>query len=248
MTFSYVIKTGKCIDENRTLMLQDFSNKGISNHNFNNMNLPITMEPLKYGEVILSNSIENDLIIRYIVVNGDKTYQIDVCNEGMVNKVTILGKINLSWIDSKLNINDNETFKREIGKSTIYFLDGEIILRKKELPANPFKKLQKDSKLSNNFITMDIETIKIDNKITPYLINAYDGRQHITSYNKNENLLFKEFMDNLLKNLEKGSRTYIYAHNLSTFDGVLILKHLFNYGETKPLLHNGKIISIKLII
>jgi hypothetical protein len=61
-------------------------------------------------------------------------------------------------------------------------------------------------------------------------------------------ILFKEFMDKLLLQLEKGSRTYIYAHNLSTFDGVLILKHLFNYGEVKPLLHNGKIISIKLIV
>jgi hypothetical protein len=166
----------------------------------------------------------------------------------MVNKVTILGRIKLSWIDSKLNLNDTETFKREIGKSTIYFFDGEIILRKKELPANPFKKLQKESKLSNKFITVDIETIKIENKVTPYLINAYDGRQHLTSYNKDENLLFQIFMNNLLSILEKGSINYIYAHNLSTFDGVLILKHLFNYGEVKPLLHNGKIISIKLII
>lgn len=149
MSFSYIIKNGKCLDENRTLLLQEFNDKGISNHNFNNMDLPITMDPFKFGEVRISNNIdiEGESIIRYIVVNRDKTYQIDVCENGMVNKVTILGRINLSWIDSKLNLNDTETFKREIGKSTIYFLDGEVILRKKELPANPFKKLQKESKL-----------------------------------------------------------------------------------------------------
>lgn len=151
MSFSYVIKNGKCLDENRTLLLQEFKDKETSNHNFNNLVLPITMDPYKFGEVILSNNIENDSIIRYIVISGDKTYQIDVCENSMVNKVTILGRIKLSWIDSKLNLNDTETFKREIGKSTIYFLDGEVILRKKELPANPFKKLQKESKLSNKF-------------------------------------------------------------------------------------------------
>jgi hypothetical protein len=55
-------------------------------------------------------------------------------------------------------------------------------------------------------------------------------------------------MDKLLLKLEKGSKYYIYAHNLGTFDGVLILKHLFKFGKVEPILHNGKIISIKLIV
>ena len=59
--------------------------------------------------------------VRYIIVSGNKTYKIDVCNEGMVNKVTILGSINLSWIDTRLDIDLPEYFSREIKKSTIYF-------------------------------------------------------------------------------------------------------------------------------
>lgn len=85
-------------------------------------------------------------------------------------------------------------------------------------------------------MTMDIETITNDKVVTPYLINAYEGRQHITSYNKNEDVLFKTFMEKLLLKLENGSTTYIYAHNLGTFDGVLILKHLFKFGKVEPIL------------
>jgi hypothetical protein len=58
------------------------------------MDLPITMDPSKYGEIRISNSIEinGDSIERFIVVSGDKTYQIDVYNKGIVNKITIFRK------------------------------------------------------------------------------------------------------------------------------------------------------------
>jgi len=214
------------------------------------MNLPITMDPFKYGEVRVSNIIktEDSIFVRYIIVKNNKTFQIYVYNEGMINKVTILGNINLSWIDTKLNHEEFYYFKREIKKSTIYFLNGETVLRKKEIPSKSFRKLQKDTVLMNDFITLDIETVTINNKVTPYLINSFDGRHHLNSYNENEEILFKSFFTNLISSLEKGSRTYIYAHNLGTFDGVLLLKHLFPLGKVEPLLHNGKLITIKLII
>lgn len=148
LSFSYIIKSGKCLDENRTLLLKDFSNKDLSVHNFNNMNLPITIDPYKYGEVRVFNIIEGlEQIVRYIVVNNDKTFQIDICNGGMVNKVSILGKINLSWIDTRIDIEKSDLFKREINKSTIYFLDGEIILRKKNYQLRHLK----NYKLKNQY-------------------------------------------------------------------------------------------------
>jgi hypothetical protein len=250
ITFSYVIKSGKCEDSDRTL-LSDLTDKELGFHNFNNMNLPITMDPFKYGIVEVSKIIEENgnTFERFIVTNNNKTYRIDVYNNG-INKVTILGSIKLSWIDTKI---DSDFFKREIKKSTIYFMDGEVILRKKELNYKPFKKLSKTINLINEFYTMDIETItekvsETNKKVRPYLINAYNGRQHINNFNPDENELFKGFMDKLLSNLDKGSHTIIYAHNLSTFDGVLILKHLFQYGKVEPMLFNGRLISIKLKI
>lgn len=86
-----------------------------------------------------------------------------------------------------------------------------------------------------------------NNEHVPYLINAYDGRQHINSYNDNIDLLFKNFMDKVLARLENG-KTIFYAHNLASFDGIFILKHLIKYGKVEPILNNGKIISITLTV
>ena len=61
--------------------------------------------------------------------------------------------------------------------------------------------------------------------------------------------LFNDFIKHLLTQFENGNNTLtVYAHNLSEFDGVLLMKHLLNHGKTKPLIHNGKLISIKLNI
>lgn len=121
ISFSYIIKSGKCLDEKRALQTVD--NKELTVHNFNNMNLPISMNPSDYGTIIISNIITEEGITfeRFIVVNRDKTYQIDVIENGQVNRVRILGAINLSWVDTLLS-EEQDLFKREIKKSTIYFM------------------------------------------------------------------------------------------------------------------------------
>ena len=254
ISFSYIIKSGKCLDEKITL--QNVDTKELTVHNFNNMNLPISMNPAVYGKIIISNIITEEGITfeRFIVVNRDKTYQIDVLENGQVNRVTILGAINLSWFDTLLS-EEQDLFKREIKKSTIYFMDGEVVLRKKEIPCKPFSPLFKEStksgkSLNNNFITMDIESIRVDKKVKPYLINSYDGRQNLTSYNHNEIELFREFFTKLINQAMESTpnKIFVYAHNFSTFDGVLILKHLFQFGRVEPLIYNGKLISVKLIV
>ena len=265
ISFSYIIKSGKCLDEKRALETVD--NKELTVHNFNNMNLPITMKPAVYGRIIISNIITEEGVTfeRFIVENGNKTYQIDVIENGQVNRVRILGAINLSWIDTLLS-EEQDLFKREIKKSTIYFMDGEVVLRKKEIPCKPFSPLFKESSksgesLNNNYITMDIESIRVDNKVKPYLITSYDGRQYLTSYNHNEKELFREFITNLINHVQGSStsspagpsnKVYVYAHNLSTFDGVLILKHLFQFGRDSltfnqiKAIFNGEIITINV--
>ena len=61
--------------------------------------------------------------------------------------------------------------------------------------------------------------------------------------------LFNEFIKNLLTLFESSSKSLtVYAHNLSRFDGIFLLKPLFSFGKVIPLLHNGKLISIKLIL
>jgi hypothetical protein len=257
---SYLIREGLCDKSNRSF-LNEPGNK-MYNHYFNNMQLPISMKPTDYGKIEGFYEVDEAGIKfnRYFVNDGKKTFKIDMYEK--VNIVTVLGNYDLTWTDTNLDINNPTYFKREIRKSTIYFLDGEIVLRKQELPAKAFRKLTKDQKINNKFFTMDIETKmeveesdslihKKPTKFIPYLICGYDGNDkhetfHVASLNKNE--LFKGFIDKLLSRVEPGSSTIVYAHNLSSFDGVFLLKHLFSYGEVRPLLFNGKLISIKLTV
>jgi hypothetical protein len=122
IVFSYIIKEGVATGNRK--LLQDLSDKSINTHSFNNMKLPISMNPEDYGILISKSNHEG--FTRYIVTSNRRIFQIDISLDGITNKVIILGLSDLNWIDTKLN---SETFKRDIGKTTLYFLDGELILR-----------------------------------------------------------------------------------------------------------------------
>jgi hypothetical protein len=141
--FTYVIKKGKITTSDRTL-LRDLNNKNLSFHEFNKIKLPISMNPSEYGTVLVSSLIDG--FTRYICTINKKVFQIDRTLDQMINKVTILGGSDLTWTDIKL---DENTFKREIGKSTLYFLDGEIVLQKLQLNAKSFRKLRRGRKSNN---------------------------------------------------------------------------------------------------
>jgi hypothetical protein len=144
-------------------------------------------------------------------------------------------------------------FKREIGKGIIYFMGGEKVLRKKLLSAKAFTKVLTDTTLKNNFITMDIETVNIDNKLTLYLICAYNGADYLSSYAElvngtiNQDALFSSFINQLLTFFTKGNKLLVvYAHNLGKFDGIFLFNQLLELGVVEPLYHNNRIISLKL--
>ena len=133
ISFSYIINEGLATEQDR-LLLQNLNDKGRTIHRFNNYNLPISMNPSDYGLVISSTTF--DSFVRFIVKNGARIYQIDSTLDKLINNVTILGASDFKWTDTALT----EGFQREIGKSTIYFLDGEVVLRKQQLNAKPFRK------------------------------------------------------------------------------------------------------------
>jgi hypothetical protein len=97
------------------------------------MNLPITMNPSEYGDVILDNHVQvnGESIHRFMVRNGTRIYTIDVSLDTLINHVTIEGAIELSWIDTKIPTeNGSLLFKREIGKSTLVFYRWRISIKK----------------------------------------------------------------------------------------------------------------------
>jgi hypothetical protein len=241
--FTYVTKKGKITTSDR-ILLKDLSNKELSFHEFNKIKLPISMSPEAYGTILAKTIMEG--FTRFITTMNKRVFQIDISLNQMMNKVTILGASDFSWVDIKL---DDNTFKREIGKSTLYFLDGEIVLQKLQLNFKSFSRIRQGTNLISNFVTMDIETIIQNNKIIPYLICAFNGQSYIESFSLNQQELFSNFIKGLLTFFSHKTKTLtVFAHNLSGFDGIFLLNHLIQYGTVEPLLYNGKLITIKLIL
>jgi hypothetical protein len=54
------------------------------------------------------------------------------------------------------------------------------------------------SSLITDFVTFDIETVIINNNITPYLICGYNGSEFIQSFGLNQKELFSSFLSQLL--------------------------------------------------
>lgn len=64
ITFTYLIRDGLAPDS-RSLLNPNVENKTF-NHRFNNMNLPISMNPSDYGDIIVDN---------YIQINGENFHR-----------------------------------------------------------------------------------------------------------------------------------------------------------------------------
>ena len=146
--FSYFINKTKA-DENR-LLKQNMDYK-VASHGFNNLNLPLSMNPEDYGVILAVQEFDDK--VTYIVKNDIHIFTLDMSKEGTVSNVSVTGAARLSWVDTKLN---DETFKREISKNVIYISNGKVVAKEKELPSKPFSKITLDKKISesNVFMTM----------------------------------------------------------------------------------------------
>lgn len=217
----------------------------VNSHGFNNYQLPLSMSANNYGSIIAQEQKHEST--RYVVSNRAQVFIIDVSFDNNTNNVRIEGASDITWTDTK--ISDN-TFKRVIGKNTLYITDGIIVVKTKVLPAKPFRKLKEDKALViNNYMTIDIETVKIGTSLKPYLICGYDGKNFINSYatdlsDEARAEMFRNFVKQIisLKNIK-----HVYAHNLSGFDGIFLLNQLikFDASRVEPVLFNGKLMAIK---
>jgi hypothetical protein len=238
--FTYIINDGLNTDDS---LLHEHETH-VFTHSYNNMQLPLTMVPSEYGEILVES--HNGKNSKYSILSGDRNYVID--SDGITNNVRIPKPMDLNWTDTKLS---DTIFKREIMKDTLYVKEGEIVVKEKQLNAKPFSTCRVEKKISllKSFMTIDIETVLIDNKQVPYLICGYSNGQYIHSFasdltEEGVSKMFSYFIYQLLSPKFKNVQ-YIYAHNFSGFDGILLLKHLLDH-KAKPLIFNNKLMSIKI--
>lgn len=109
--------------------------------------------------------------------------------------------------------------------------------------------LKVDKKLSNNFLTLDIETMNVKNKLVPYCISWFNGNFsrsfYLTDF-KTPAAMMKCCLRSIFIRLYNGH--IIYVHNLSNFDGIFLLKVLASFEDCiiTPQLRKGKMINIKV--
>jgi hypothetical protein len=144
-----------------------------------------------------------------------------------------------------------DTFTRKIlGKSQEYhFVEGQLIVKLIDKATSFLKAIKVNKQINNKIITMDIESRKINNVSTPYLIAFFDGFTsysfYLRNYNNVESML-KAAFTHLLKS--KYDQHKVYLHNLSFFDGVFMLNMLkaLPHCQLFALRHEGKFINLQL--
>jgi len=143
-------------------------------------------------------------------------------------------------------ISDNK-FIRILDNKKFYFENNKETLFSKEIKTKFISKTKNVKTLTNNFITIDIETIINDGLLTPYLIAFFDGK-NLSSFYLSDFDSVEEMMLTCLKSLliRKYNGYKIYAHNLAKFDIIFLLKYILKLGSINPIIHSGKIISLSV--
>ena len=235
---SYGFKDGKIVNKN-------IIKANLNYQNYKNNKLVISFNPLDYGKLVNKTILDNNEIL--YILQDKNNFIIKILSSENTNSIEYFkdGDVLIKYQDLKIN---NNSFIRVINSQKYYFENNNQVLFTKDLSKTKFiSKLPKSKNLTNNFITLDIETYIKDNIMTPYCISTYDGKMT----NSNYILDFKNSDEMLLSTLKsilirKYNGYNIYIHNMAKFDIIFLLKYLVKLGNVSPIIHNGRIISINL--
>lgn len=194
----------------------------------------------------------------YIIQLGDSTIKIvKGLSYYIVNKNDNEYFITSYYKENKLfdfkdtyNSNENDTFIRTIGNSIIHVEKGKCVFIKQGVKTRYIKPLINNIFISQNIITMDLETRTIDNIMTPLSVSIFDGAKLKSFYLEdflNSDDLLKESIKYLLHRKYNGYRVYI--HNFSNFDSIFLQRIMINFNSCNVkniIKRNGKIINLTL--
>nr|YP_010384620.1 DNA polymerase [Russula rosea]UHA57019.1 DNA polymerase [Russula rosea] len=234
--FSYGFKKGKIPDKQKFNFAGTFQK-------YKNNRIPISMDVMDYGKLINQNNLENGMVY---ILQDESGHTITFNKFEKYNEIEFFKSGN-SLIKFKDIFIETNKFMRKIEGKSFYFENGQQVLFTKEMKTDFISKTKKSKSLTNNFITLDIETYIQDNTLIPFLISFYDGRKSesywLGDYESVE-LMILDCLKTILVRKYNGYK--IYVHNLAKFDIIFLLKYLVKLGNLDPVIHNDRIISVKL--
>lgn len=155
----------------------------------------------------------------------------------------------LKFTDRFIKDNENYDLIRTFKNQEFYFNKGQLLFKQRIIDNTLMKPKKKYNKCDNRFITCDIETRSINNKLTPVCISFFDGEKcksfYLSDYSSVDNMLITAISSLLVT---KYNGFNIYFHNFSLFDGIFLFKVLAEIPNSnlKPILKDGKMINLKL--
>lgn len=243
-------------------------------------NLPLTADLTKWGEIKIIKGIypypftlkETKILITNINNNDDinennlnkssENYNYIVSLRGFkfkgqkitLHRVSVTDKtfkyIHLNFKDIIYDINNLESFVRVIDNNQYVYVNGEKVLSQKRKKAQYFSNLPSCKSLTENFITMDLETKSIEGILVPYCVSIFDGKNsysfYITDYNSSDEML-KDSIQFILR--RKYNKHRVYLHNFSYFDGIFLMKiitDLVACEHIHPVIRDGRIINLRV--
>lgn len=212
-------------------------------------NLPSTLDLNKWGTHLLSELNSKGDKIDTLKVFKQYNYVYIIHHQEKKRLVTIVNSSNKNILSFTDYIIDQslDKFKRIITNQEYYFSGGKLIVKTFIRKTNYLLPIKKQKKLTNKFITLDIETRNIDNVLTPFCISFYDGTKYysyyLSDFSSSDNMIMRCISD-LMK--AKYDKYIIYCHNLSGFDGIYLLRILASFKNAKlyPILRDDKMINL----
>lgn len=229
-------------------------------------NLPLTTDLSKWGSIqIIKGKYpypfdRNETSIIISTSSGLFNYMVSIRGIVIKNKKLILHRVSVTnkkfnliffnFIDIVYDLTTPDCFVRIYQDTQEVYKTGIRVLVQKRKKVRYFTNLSKCKALSENFITMDLETKNIDDILVPYCVSIFNGKKsysfYISDYSSSEDML-KASIKFILK--RKYNKHRVYLHNFSYFDGIFLMRaisSIVNSNYIKPIIRDGRIINLKV--
>lgn len=213
---------------------------------FGGYNLPNNMDFTTWGDCQFLD-FNNAIVYKK---SSQLEYHIKLYDYHQIVDVMFDDKLLLTFKDEMNDKTDLSSFTRSVKKHEYTYQEGKLILKKIEKRVQFLKKTRKSSYLSNNFITMDLETRVIDEVMTSYCVSIYDGKTfksfYLSDYSgpASEKDMLRDSIKYLMK--RKYHNHKIYLHNFSRFDAVFLLTVMTDLSDKVfPVIRDGRFIDLR---
>jgi hypothetical protein len=249
--YSHIIYTYNIIDSfqinSKIIKANKINNKSTSKLNnikFGSYKLPSNMDFHLWG---YPHYLDATNVIVY-KKNSNLEYHIKIFDKYQEVELKLDEKILLSFKDTMNDISDLSTFTREFKNQSYIFQEGNLKLKKVYKKVTFISKSLRNMYYSSSYITMDLETRIINDKMTSYCVSIYDGEVFksffVTDYTDDKEML-RESLKYLMK--RKYHNYKVYLHNFSNFDVIFLLNVITDLSDNvKPVIRDGRFINLRL--